>query len=45
LVVEHYCLFSDMGVRKRYATDFDPVEAEEVFDAIVAMLRFGPVTI
>jgi uncharacterized metal-binding protein len=45
LVAEHYYLLSYMGARKRYATDFDPVEAGQVFDNIVAVLRPGPVTI
>lgn len=45
LVAEHYYLLSCMGARKRYATDFDPGEAEQVFDNIVAVLRPGPVTI
>lgn len=39
-----YHLLSDMGVRKRYGTDFDPAEAECVLDGIVAGLLAEPVT-
>ena len=33
-----YHLLSDLGVRKRYRTDFDPAEADRVLDRIVAGL-------
>jgi hypothetical protein len=45
LVAEHYYLLSDIGLRKRCATDFDPFKAEQVLDNIVAVLGPGSVTI
>ncbi|MEI2807919.1 putative zinc-binding protein [Albidovulum sp.] len=39
-----YHLLSDMGVRKRYGTDFDPAEAATVLDSIAAGLVADPVT-
>lgn len=45
LVAERYYLLSDMGVRKRYATDFDPAEATQVFNSIAVMLGPEAVTV
>ena len=39
-----YHLLSDLGVRKRYGTDFDPAEAAAVLDGIAAGLAADPVT-
>ncbi len=33
-----YYLLSDLGVRKRYRSDFDPAEADRVLDRIAASL-------
>lgn len=44
VVAARYHLLSDMGVRKRYGTDFDPAEAARVLDAIAAGLAAEPVT-
>lgn len=39
-----YHLLSDMGVRKRYGTDFDPGEAARVLDSIAEGLVSEPLT-
>jgi len=36
VVAENHHILSDLGVRKRYSTDFDRDEAERVLDAIIA---------
>ena len=36
-----YFLLSDLGVRKRYGTDFDPDEAEQVLATVAGDLRAG----
>ncbi len=36
---DEYHLLSDSGVRKRYQTDFDTIEAERVLDEIAAKLQ------
>lgn len=45
VTAQRYHLLSDMGVRKRYGTDFDPVEAAQVLDTIAARLVAEPVTV
>lgn len=36
VVAETHHILSDLGVRKRYSTDFDPDEAEKALNAIIA---------
>jgi uncharacterized metal-binding protein len=38
-------LLNEQGVKKRYASDFEPTQAEQVFDqarALVRAMRDGP---
>jgi len=40
-----HVLLNEQGVKKRYASDFDPTQAEQVFDqarALVRAMRTGP---
>ncbi len=42
VTADRYHLLSDLGVRKRYGTDFDPEEAERVFAVIAGELADRP---
>jgi len=42
VVAQSHHLLSDLGVRKRYSTDFDLDEAERVLDAIADGLAPAP---
>lgn len=44
VTAQRYHLLSEMGVRKRYGTDFDPDEAAEVLNSIAAGLMDEPIT-
>jgi len=44
VTAQRYHLLSEMGVRKRYGTDFDPDEAAEVLNSISAGLVDEPIT-